>query len=135
MKSLKLIGLALGASLSLSTAAFAEDITVAVAGPMTGGESAFGLPDRIERAIERQPIEIVRDHNVARCADNLIELKVGADGEIGRGDLCDPALRAIGHQHDIRRRDQGGQIADPPRDLVRHPSPPQIVGPRRPHRG
>jgi hypothetical protein len=28
----------LGASLSLSTAAFAEDITVAVAGPMTGGE-------------------------------------------------------------------------------------------------
>src|SRR3974377_1612530 len=42
MKSLKLIGLALGASLSLSTAEFAEDITVAVAGPMTGGESAFG---------------------------------------------------------------------------------------------
>src|SRR6516225_4794710 len=42
MKSLKLIGLALGASLSLSTAAFAEDITVAVAGPMTGGEGAFG---------------------------------------------------------------------------------------------
>ena len=42
MKSLKLIGLALGASLALSTAAFAQDITIAVAGPMTGGESAFG---------------------------------------------------------------------------------------------
>ena len=42
MKSLRLIGLALGASLALSSAAFAEDITIAVAGPMTGGESAFG---------------------------------------------------------------------------------------------
>ena len=42
MKSLKLIGLTLGASLALSSAAFAEDITIAVAGPMTGGESAFG---------------------------------------------------------------------------------------------
>ena len=42
MKSLKLIGLMLGASLALSTAAFAQELTVAVAGPMTGGESAFG---------------------------------------------------------------------------------------------
>src|SRR6266576_4478509 len=42
MKSLKLIGMALGASLALSTAALAQDIIIAVAGPMTGGESAFG---------------------------------------------------------------------------------------------
>src|SRR5215471_19660703 len=42
MKSLKLIGLALGASLALSTTALAQDITIAVAGPMTGGEAAFG---------------------------------------------------------------------------------------------
>ena len=42
MKSLKLIGLALGASLALSTAALAQDITIAVAGPITGSESAFG---------------------------------------------------------------------------------------------
>ena len=42
MKSLKLIGLALGASLALSTTALAQDITIAVAGPMTGSESAFG---------------------------------------------------------------------------------------------
>src|SRR3954452_23298217 len=42
MKSLKLIGLALGASFALSNAALAQDIPVAVAGPMTGGESAFG---------------------------------------------------------------------------------------------
>jgi branched-chain amino acid transport system substrate-binding protein len=42
MKPLKLIGLALGASLALSTAAFAQDTTIAVAGPITGSESAFG---------------------------------------------------------------------------------------------
>src|ERR1700748_3585250 len=42
MKSFKLIGLAFGASLALSTAALAQDVTIAVAGPMTGGESAFG---------------------------------------------------------------------------------------------
>jgi branched-chain amino acid transport system substrate-binding protein len=42
MKSLKLIGLAFGASIALTSAAFAQDITIAVAGPMTGGESAFG---------------------------------------------------------------------------------------------
>src|SRR3979409_1837563 len=50
MKSTKLIGLALcaslgaslGASFALSASAFAQDTTVAVAGPMTGGESAFG---------------------------------------------------------------------------------------------
>jgi branched-chain amino acid transport system substrate-binding protein len=42
MKSLKLIGLAFGASMALSTAAFAQDLTIAVAGPMTGTESAFG---------------------------------------------------------------------------------------------
>src|ERR1700756_3587413 len=42
MKSLNLIGLALGASLALSASALAQDITVAVAGPMTGGYAAFG---------------------------------------------------------------------------------------------
>lgn len=42
MKSLKLIGLAFGASIVLSSAAFAQDVTIAVAGPMTGTESAFG---------------------------------------------------------------------------------------------
>src|ERR1700743_778896 len=42
MKSVKLFGLVFGASLALSTAAFAQDTTIAVAGPMTGGESALG---------------------------------------------------------------------------------------------
>src|SRR5256885_14764301 len=42
IKSPKLIGLALGASFALSAGALAQDITIGVAGPMTGGESAFG---------------------------------------------------------------------------------------------
>src|ERR1700716_2284431 len=44
MKSLILIGLALGASLALSTTALAQNISVAVAGPLTGGETPFGRP-------------------------------------------------------------------------------------------
>ncbi len=42
MKHLKLVGLAFGASLALTSATWAQDITIAVAGPMTGGEAAFG---------------------------------------------------------------------------------------------
>ena len=42
MKPLKFTGLALAASIVLSTSAFAQNTTIAVAGPMTGGESAFG---------------------------------------------------------------------------------------------
>ena len=54
MKSLKLIGLAFGASLALSASALAQDITVGVAGPMTGGESAFGrqMKNGAEQAVE-----------------------------------------------------------------------------------
>jgi branched-chain amino acid transport system substrate-binding protein len=43
MAPIKFIGLALGATLALSSVARAQDITVAVAGPMTGGESPFGM--------------------------------------------------------------------------------------------
>src|ERR1700730_11710058 len=62
MKSIKLIGLALGASLALSTAALAEDLTIAVAGPMTGGESAF------VRQMKNGAEQAVADLNAARGA-------------------------------------------------------------------
>ncbi len=42
MKSIHLIGLALSASIALSANGFAQDITVAIAGPMTGSEAALG---------------------------------------------------------------------------------------------
>src|SRR5215475_14178546 len=78
MKSLKLIGLAFGASLALSSAAFAEDVTVAVAGPMTGGESAFG------RQMKNGAEMAIADIN---AAGGLLGKKLALDVE---DDACDP---------------------------------------------
>ena len=78
MKSIKLIGLALGASLALSGTAFADDITVAVAGPMTGGESAFG------RQMKNGAEMAVADFN---AAGGLLGKKLQLDVE---DDACDP---------------------------------------------
>src|SRR5262249_45899504 len=78
MKSLKLIGLAIGASLALSTAAFAEDITVAVAGPMTGTESAFG------RQMKNGAEMAVADINAAGA---VLGKKLTLQAE---DDACDP---------------------------------------------
>src|SRR6201987_1962886 len=78
MKSLKLIGLAIGASLALSTAAFAQDITIAVAGPMTGGESAFG------RQMKNGAEQAVKDLNAGGgLLGKKLPLEVGDDA-------CDP---------------------------------------------
>src|ERR1700753_3622976 len=78
MKSLKLIGLAFGASFALSTAAFAQDITIAVAGPMTGGESAFG------RQMRNGAEQAVGDLN---AAGGVLGKKLALDIE---DDACDP---------------------------------------------
>jgi len=78
MKSLKLIGLAFGASLALSTAAFAQDITIAVAGPMTGGESAFG------RQMKNGADQAIADFN---AAGGVLGKKLALDVE---DDACDP---------------------------------------------
>src|SRR6201747_3321939 len=78
MKSLKLIGLALGASFALSTAALAQDITIAVAGPMTGSESAFG------RQMKNGAEQAVADLNAAGgVLGKQLKLEVGDDA-------CDP---------------------------------------------
>jgi branched-chain amino acid transport system substrate-binding protein len=78
MNSAKLIGLALGATLALSTAALAEDTTIAVAGPMTGGESAFG------RQMKNGAEMAVADLN---AAGGLLGKKLVLDVE---DDACDP---------------------------------------------
>jgi branched-chain amino acid transport system substrate-binding protein len=78
MQSLKFIGLAFGASLALSTAAFAQDTTIAVAGPMTGGESAFG------RQMKNGAEQAVADLN---AAGGLLGKKLALDVE---DDACDP---------------------------------------------
>src|SRR3984885_14311040 len=78
MKSFKLIGLALGASLLLSTAALAQDLTIAVAGPMTGGESAFG------RQMKNGAEQAVADLNAAGGVLGK-QLKLNVED-----DACDP---------------------------------------------
>src|SRR6201992_3642907 len=78
MKSLKLIGLAFGASLALSTTAVPQDTTIAVAGPMTGGESAFG------RQLKNGAEQAVADIN---AAGGLLGKKLALDIE---DDACDP---------------------------------------------
>src|SRR6201747_309606 len=79
MKSFKLIGLALGASLALSTAALAQDVTtIAVAGPMTGGESAFG------RQMKNGAEQAVADIN---AKGGVLGKKLALDIE---DDACDP---------------------------------------------
>jgi branched-chain amino acid transport system substrate-binding protein len=75
---LKLIGLALGTSLALSSAALAQDITVAVAGPMTGGESAFG------RQMQNGAEMAIADFN---SAGGLLGKQLKLDVE---DDACDP---------------------------------------------
>jgi branched-chain amino acid transport system substrate-binding protein len=78
MKSIKLFGLAIGATLALSTAAFAQDVTIAVAGPMTGGESAFG------RQMKNGADMAVKDVNAAGgVLGKKLALEVGDDA-------CDP---------------------------------------------
>ena len=78
MKPFKLIGLAFGASLAMSTAVLAQDTTIAVAGPMTGGESAFG------RQMKNGAEQAVADIN---AAGGLLGKKLALDVE---DDACDP---------------------------------------------
>ncbi|MBV9531245.1 MAG: branched-chain amino acid ABC transporter substrate-binding protein, partial [Bradyrhizobium sp.] len=78
MKSFKLIGLLFGASLALPTAAFAADLTIAVAGPMTGDQSAFGrqMQNGAQMAIEQ-----------INAAGGVLGKKLALDVE---DDACDP---------------------------------------------
>ena len=78
MKSVKLIGLALGASFALSTAATAQDIPVAVAGPMTGSYSAFGR--QLKNGADMAVAEI-------NAAGGVLGKKLALETE---DDACDP---------------------------------------------
>lgn len=78
MKPTHLIGLVVGASIAMTTATFAQDITVAVAGPMTGSESAFG------RQMKNGAEQAVADLNAAGgVLGKKLALQVGDDA-------CDP---------------------------------------------
>ncbi len=73
-----LAGLVVGASLGLATAAAAQDITIAVAGPMTGGEATFG------RQMRNGAEQAIADLNAAGgVTGKQLKLEVGDDA-------CDP---------------------------------------------
>jgi len=74
----KLLGLAFGTALALSSAASAQDLKVSVAGPMTGGESAFG------RQLKNGAEQAVVDLN---AGGGLLGKKLVLDVE---DDACDP---------------------------------------------
>jgi branched-chain amino acid transport system substrate-binding protein len=78
MKSLKFIGLALGASLTLSSAVFADDITIAAAGPLTGSEAAGGR--QMKNGAEMAVVDV-------NAAGGVLGKKLQLDME---DDACDP---------------------------------------------
>src|SRR4051812_44181357 len=78
MTPTKFIGLTFGALLALSSTALAQDITVAVAGPMTGGESAFGR--QMKNGAEQAVVDI-------NAAGGVLNKKLAL--EVG-DDACDP---------------------------------------------
>jgi branched-chain amino acid transport system substrate-binding protein len=78
MKSLKLVCLAIGASLALSSAVFADDITIAAAGPITGNESPGG------RQLKNGAEMAVADIN---AAGGVLGKMLALDVE---DDACDP---------------------------------------------
>jgi branched-chain amino acid transport system substrate-binding protein len=87
MKKLWLAGLALGAGLTFAGAAFAQDLTVGVAGPMTGGEATFG------RQLKNGAEQAIVDINAAGgVLGKKLKLEVGDDA-------CDPKqARSVGEK-------------------------------------
>src|SRR5262249_22482303 len=87
MKNLRLTALALGAALALTGAAWGQDLTVGVAGPMTGGEATFG------RQMNNGAELAVADINAAGgVLGKKLKLEAGDDA-------CDPKqARSVGEK-------------------------------------
>ncbi len=87
MKKMWLAGLALGAGLAFFGTASAQDISVGVAGPMTGGEATFG------RQLRNGAEQAVADINAAGgVLGKKLKLEVGDDA-------CDPKqARSVGEK-------------------------------------
>jgi len=87
MKKLWLPGLALSASLALIGVASAQDLSVGVAGPMTGGEASFG------RQMKNGAEQAIADINAAGgVLGRKLKLEIGDDA-------CDPKqARSVGEK-------------------------------------
>ncbi len=74
MKKMWLAGLALGAGLAFAGPVAAQDISVGVAGPMTGGEASFG------RQLRNGAEQAVADINAAGgVLGRKLKLEIGDD--------------------------------------------------------
>jgi len=87
MKRMWLAGLALGAGLAFSGVALAQDISVGVAGPMSGGEATFG------RQLRNGAEQAIADINAAGgVLGKKLKLEIGDDA-------CDPKqARSVGEK-------------------------------------
>ena len=87
MKRMWLTGLALGAGLAFIGAASAQDMSVGVAGPMTGGEATFG------RQLKNGAEQAIADINAAGgVLGKKLKLEIGDDA-------CDPKqARSVGEK-------------------------------------
>ena len=99
---------------------------------MAAVKTALGVADRIPRAIERQPVEIIGDRDVARRAGDAVEAKERAGGEIGGRDFADRLAGAVGDQHDVGRGGERAEIADAAGKLIRDARFDQLLATRRP---
>src|SRR6516164_5455073 len=87
MKNLRLAALALGAGLALTATASAQDLTIGVAGPMTGQYASFG--QQLKNGAEQAVADI-------NAAGGVLGKKLAI--EIG-DDACDPKqARAVGEK-------------------------------------
>ena len=87
---------------------------------MSAGKAALRILDRIERAVERKAIEVIRDADFARRRHHAIEPEIRAAGKVCRRNIDDRLAGAVGNQNDIRRERQHGQIGDAARQRLGH---------------
>ncbi len=80
----------------------------------------FGVTDRIERAVERQPVEIVRHSDLPRRPRDAVELEERFRREIGGGDIRDLLPGALGDQYDVGRCGERRQAREPAREFRRY---------------
>ncbi len=107
MKILRLTGLAAGLCLALGGAASAQDITIGVAGPLTGQYASFG--QQFKNGAELAVADI-------NAAGGVLGKKIKM---VMEDDACDPkqahavAEKLVGHESAVRRRPLLLGLVDP----------------------
>ena len=85
-------------------------------------EATLRFADRIERAIEREAVEIIGDDDARGRARHAVELEEGLRRVISRRHFRHRFLRAVRHQHNVGRRLQRRQAGDAARNRLGYAS-------------